>query len=80
MDKSNFVDGAEALVEETTRTIRDLVEEARRSSLTAASAYQVTLPGGTQINIIGAQDPRLAQPAPAGTTIEAKSSSKAGRE
>jgi len=78
MDESNFVDGAEALVEQATRTIGDLIEEARRSSVTAASAYEVTLPSGTKINIIGRQDARLAQLAPDGTTVEPKSSAKAG--
>lgn len=79
MDENNFVAEAEGLVEDTTQTIGDLIERAQRSSVTGASAYEITLPSGVKINVVSQNDPRLSNPAPQGTTIEAKSSAKAGQ-
>lgn len=63
---------------EAGRTIGDLVQEQVRNSVTAASAYEIRLPGGATFTMINASDPRLQQSAPEGTTVTPKASAKAG--
>lgn len=60
------------------QTIGDLVRQEMERSVTAASAFEITLPGGTKLTLIDRNDPRMEQAAPAGTTVSPKASAKAG--
>lgn len=60
------------------RTLRELVAESQRETLSGASTFEITLPGGIKIVAMSNSDPRLDQVAPAGTTVQPKTSAQAG--
>lgn len=60
------------------QTLRDLVERSQRETLSGATAFTLNLPGGMSINVVSSSDSRLDQPAPAGTTVQPKTSAQAG--
>lgn len=68
----------QGVLTDASQTIGDLIQQEMANSVTAASAFEITLPGGTTITLIDRNDPRMQQVAPAGTTVSPKASAKAG--